>query len=165
MSMEQVGNRKEGECLNCFHEENNPYDIFSIKDCTSNSKIIGDLPMEISQIIKFFTQRVPVVTVKVTEKHFRWSPLVQGGLEVPCENSVWMSSSIVNHTLLQRYDTLLREIYTEPKEEEVMGTFLCDPEANAITVFVQIRQKNNRKNQKPTTVRSRDIKQMLRAIE
>ena len=76
-----------------------------------------------------------------------------------------MSGTIVNHTLLQRYDTLLREIYTEPREEEVMGTFLCDPEANAITVFVQLRQKNNRKNQKPTTVRSRDIKQMLRAIE
>ena len=61
--------------------------------------------------------------MKVRRKHYRRSPLVQGGLEVPCEVSVRMSGSIVNHTLLQRYKALLRELYTKPKEED-MGKFL-----------------------------------------
>ena len=95
-------NPKEVECLNCFHEEINPCDIFSI----------GDIPLEISQIMKFLIQRGAVVTVKVTGKHYRRSPLVQGGLEVPCENCVKISGSIVNYTLLQRYETLLRELYS-----------------------------------------------------
>lgn len=69
-----------------------------------------------------------------------------------------MSVSIVNYTLLQRSDALLRELYTAPKEEEVMGTFLSDPEANAMNFSVLPRQKNNWKNQKPATVRLKDIK-------
>ena len=80
----------------------NPYDIFSI----------GDIPLELSQITKFIIQRGAIVTVKVTGKHYCRSPLAQGGLEVPCENSVKISGSIVNYTLLQRYETLLRELYS-----------------------------------------------------
>ena len=73
-------NLKEGECLNCFHEENNPYDIFSVKLCTSDSKINGHLPMEIPRITKPIIQQVATNTVKVAGKHYRQSPLVQGGL-------------------------------------------------------------------------------------
>ena len=36
-------NPREGEGLNCFHEESNSWGIFSIKVCTSDSKIIGYL--------------------------------------------------------------------------------------------------------------------------
>ena len=60
-------------------------------------------------------QRGTVVSVKVARKNYRRSQLVQRGLEVPCEINLRMSASIVNHTLLQRYETLLRELYTEPK--------------------------------------------------
>ena len=66
MSIEQ-----EGGWLNCFHEENNPYDVFSIKICTSGPKIINYLAMEISQITKFIIQRGAIVITKVTGTHYR----------------------------------------------------------------------------------------------
>lgn len=50
-------NPREGEGLNCFHEESNSWGIFSIKVCTSDSKIIGYLPVEISRITKYHTPR------------------------------------------------------------------------------------------------------------
>ena len=39
------------EVLQCMHEKNNPYDMFSIKVCKLNSdEIVGHLPMKISRI-------------------------------------------------------------------------------------------------------------------
>ena len=35
-----------------------------------------------------------------------------------------MSGSVVNHWLLSRYETLLRNLYIEPKDDKIMGTFL-----------------------------------------
>ena len=83
---------KELELLECLHEDDNPYDIFSIKVCKirEDSKIVGHLPMEISRITKFILQRGATVNVEVTGQHYRRSPLVQGGLEVPCRVFVKM---------------------------------------------------------------------------
>ena len=52
------------------------------------------------------------------------SPLIQIGLEVSCLVTVTMSGSIMNHLLIARYEKLLGELYLEPKDEEIMGTFL-----------------------------------------
>lgn len=35
-----------------------------------------------------------------------------------------MPHMIINYTLLQRYEILVKELYTEPKNEEILGTFL-----------------------------------------
>ena len=35
-----------------------------------------------------------------------------------------MVGSIINHHLLVRYESLLKELYIEPKGEEIIGTFL-----------------------------------------
>ena len=56
--------------------------------------------------------------------HYRRNPLVQGGLEVPCKVTIAMIGSVVNHLLLTRYESLLKELYIEPKDEEIVGTFL-----------------------------------------
>ena len=93
--------------------------------------------MEISRIMKFIIQRGAIVTVKA--KHYRRS---LGDLELPCEISLRTSGSMVNHKLLQRYEILLIELYTEAKEE-VVGTLLSDMEASAINFSVKPRQKNN----------------------
>ena len=60
---------------------------------------------------------------------------------------------------------LYLENYILSRKKEVMGTLLSDPEANAINFSIGPRQKNNSNKQKPTTVRSKDIKQMFTAIE
>ena len=117
---------EEGETLECLHEENNPYNVFSIKICQSNNaqSVVGHLPMEISRITKFILQRGARVQATVNGKHYRRSPLIQGGLEVPCLVTVTMPRSIMNHLLIAQYEKLLGKIYLEPKDEEIMGTFL-----------------------------------------
>ena len=45
-------------------------------------------------------------------------------LEVPCEVTVTMSGSVVNHLLFTRYEKLLNELYIEPKNEEIVGKVL-----------------------------------------
>ena len=76
---------KEDELLECSHEKDNPYNSFSIKVFKPDSpaEILGHLPMEISQITKFIIDRGAQVAVKSHVRHYRRSPLVQGGLVVP----------------------------------------------------------------------------------
>ena len=115
-----------GEILECLHEENNPYDVFSIKVCKSNNvrSAVGHLPMEISRITKFILQRGARVQRMVIGKHYRLSSLIQGGFEVPCLVTVTMPGSIMNHLLIARYGKLLGELYLEPKDEEIMRDVL-----------------------------------------
>ena len=60
-------------------------------------QIVWHLPMEISRITKFIVDRGAKCTLKIRVTHYRRSPLVQGGLEVPCEVSITMIGSVVNH--------------------------------------------------------------------
>ena len=117
---------KEDELLECSHEKDNPSDSFSIKVFKPDSPAenVEHLPMEISRITKFIIDRGAQVAVKIRGRYYRRSPLVQGGLEVPCEIKITMVGSIINHHLLVRYESLLKELYIEPKDEEIIGTFL-----------------------------------------
>ena len=60
------------------------------------------------------------VNLKIIGKYHQRSHLVQGGLEGPCEMTVIMSRSDVNHLLLTRYEKMLNEFYIEPKNEEIV---------------------------------------------
>ena len=117
---------EEEEILESLHEENNPYDVFSIKVCKSNNvrSAVGHLPMEISRITKFILQRGARVQRMVIGKHYRLSSLIQGGFEIPCLVTVTMPGSIMNHLLIARYGKLLGELYLEPKDEEIMRDVL-----------------------------------------
>ena len=106
----------------CTYEEDNPYDIFSMKVCKPGSdEIVGQLPIEISRITKFIVDRGAKCTLKICGMHYRRNPLVQGGLEVPCKVNIVMIGSVVNHLLLTRYESLLKELYIEPKDEEIVS--------------------------------------------
>ena len=87
----------EGELLNCSHEKDNPYDVFSIKvfKAESPGTTVGHLPMEISRITKYIIDRGAQVEVKVLGRHYRRSPLVQGGLEVPCRIKITMLGALL----------------------------------------------------------------------
>ena len=45
-------------------------------------------------------------------------------LEVQCEVAITLIKSVVNHLLLARYESLLKEIYIESKDENIGCTFL-----------------------------------------
>ena len=158
---------EEGEILECLYEENNPYDVFSIKVCKSNNaqSVVGHLPMEISRITKFILQKGAGVQATVTGKPYRVSPLIQGGLEVLCLVTVTVPGSIMNHLLIARYETLLGELYLEPKDEEIMGTFLSVIRENDFLGTNQCtpcEASSSTKNKKKAEVRSRDTRNMFR---
>ena len=113
------------QTLNCFHEEGNKFDRFAIKVCEKDkNEIAAHLPMEISRVTKFLLDRGAIVSAKLTSTHYRRSPLVQGGIEIPCVVTVSMSGTVINQLLMERYKQLVGTFFTEPKEEEILRTFL-----------------------------------------
>ena len=82
---------------------------FSLKVWKSKNaqSVVRHLPLDISKITKFILQRGAWVQATVTGKHYRRSPLIQGGLEAPCLVTVTMPGSIMNHLLIVRYEKLL----------------------------------------------------------
>ena len=158
---------QDGELLKCTHEEDNPYDIFSMKVCKPDSdEIVGHLPMETSRTTKFIVDRGAKCTLKIRGMHYRRTLLVQGGPEVPCEMTITMIGNVVNRLFLTRYGSLLKELYIESTDDELVGTFLSLAQhANEIGEIVEAeprpRQPKLQRQQKKE-VNSRDIWDMFR---
>ena len=94
---------KDSEVLVCSHEESNPHDPFAIKTCQLDSgKIVGNLPME-SRISTFILDRGAKIEVKLRETHYCCSPLVQRGLEIPCDLVIRMPKTMKSAELLKKY--------------------------------------------------------------
>ena len=115
---------KVSEKLACSHEENNRDDPFAIKTCQLDSgKIVGHLPMELSRISKFILDRGAKIEVKLRETHYRRSPVVRGGLEIPCDLVIRMPNTMKSAELLKKYLKLFENCYEEPQEIVILGTF------------------------------------------
>lgn len=112
------------EKLKCFHEVNNAFDIFAIKTVSENGITVGHLPREVSRVTKFLLDRGARISLELTSRHYRRSPLVQGGLEIACQLTVKLPGTIKNHMIMDRYKELVLNMYTEPKDEEILGSFL-----------------------------------------
>ena len=121
-----------GELLKCYHERNNPFDRFSIKAVQfALDKVVGHLPMEISRATKYLLERGAEVSVTITGTHYRRSPLVQGRLEIPCNLVASLPGySAKNHMLLQKYLEIVKNLYAEPKNKEIIGSFLIPTEVS-----------------------------------
>ena len=112
-----------GDALPCEHEANNAFDIFAIKVINpTNDVTVGHLPLEMSRITKYILDRGATVTAIITADHYRRSPLVQGGLEVPCIIRIQLPTSILNCRLMDRYDLLYRDLYREPTDDVGLGS-------------------------------------------
>ena len=57
--------------------------------------------MEISRVTKFLLVRRANVSAKLTSTHYRRSPLVQGGIEIPCAVTVTMPGTVSNQLLME----------------------------------------------------------------
>ena len=151
------------ETLNCSHELNNPFDFFAIKVCSiSNDEIVGHLPMEISRVTKFLIDRGAKVTTTLTSTNYRRSPLVQGGLEISCLVKVTMSGTVFNQLLMERYKQIVCERYIEPKDEEIIGTFLhVNVPTDDIVVDdipVEPKKKKKKSTNNDSVVKTADIR-------
>ena len=95
--------------------------------------------------------------------------IVQGGLEVPSEIKIKMVGSIINHHLLVLYELLLKELYIEPKDEVIIGTFFSirnehenvNQETQIEIEAVQTEPLKKTGQKKKAEVKSKDIRDMF----
>ena len=71
--------------MKSFYEPGNVFDQFAIKTVDRRGETVGHLPKDISRITKHFLDRGISMHCKLNSRHYRRSPLVQGGLEIICE--------------------------------------------------------------------------------
>ena len=64
------------------------------------------------------------MSAKLTSTNYRRSSLVQGSRDIPCVVTVSMPGTVISQLLMERYKQMIETLYTEPKEEEILGTFL-----------------------------------------
>ena len=84
--------------------------------------------------------------------------------EVNCEIKITMAGSIINHHLLVQYESLLRELYIEPKDEEIIDTFLSirNEHENVNQEIEAVQAEPLKKiGQKKAEVKSKDIRDMF----
>lgn len=90
-----------GEELDCMHERDNPFDFFAIKvSKTTTGQTVGHLPMENSRVMKFLLDHGAKVMASLSSSNYCVSPLVQGGLEIPCTVTIYMPRTLKNKNLL-----------------------------------------------------------------
>ena len=105
---------KENEKLDCLHEPGNAFDRFAIKTVTEKGEIVGHLPKEISRVTKYLLGRGLTMHCKLSSRHYRRSPLVQGGLEIQCEVVLISRETMLQSRLTARYIFILSLQKTEP---------------------------------------------------
>ena len=137
--------------------------MFAIKVC-DDVKIVGHLPMEISRPTKYLLDRGAVFTVKLTSTNYRRSPLIQRGLEIPAKVTVTMPGTVKNHLLIEKYKEIVNERYAEPKDEEVLGSFLALPPVGQVCkrdTRPEKGTKQGRKAKENLHGQSKDIRQLF----
>ena len=95
------------------------------------------MPRKISRGTKFLPDRGAVAYAELTSTHYRRSPIMQGGLEIPCKITVKLHGTFQNHMLLDRYMQLVNSLYCEPKEEVNMGRFLTKTQFPAFIICIK----------------------------
>ena len=102
----------EGQTLDCLHEKDNPFDFFAIKVMEQDSgKTVGHLPMENSRATKFLLDRGARFISILTSTNYCVSPLVQGGLEIPCRVEIHMPLTVKNERLIDIYRNYVNLLY------------------------------------------------------
>ena len=87
-------NPKESQTLDSVHEKDNLFDFFAIKVMDQDSgATVGHLPMENSLATKFLLDRGARAIETLTSTNYCVSPLVQGGLEIPCRVEIFVANS------------------------------------------------------------------------
>ena len=157
---------KENEKLDCFYEPGNVFDQFAIKTVDERGETVGHLPKEISRVTKYFLDRGISMHCKLTSRHYRRSPLVQGGLEIKCEVVINSRATVLQSRLTARYLELIQNLYTEPVEERVMGELVFNfvmtlPPMVNMPVLPTLKKRKKKATTTNATTRNRDIREMF----
>ena len=67
--------------------------------------------------------RGAIVSAQLTSEHYRRSPIVQGGIAIACKVTLKIPGTCVNILLMEKYKQPVQQLYIEPKNEEILGSF------------------------------------------
>ena len=113
------------QILNCFHEHNNSFHRFAIKFCEAGKEEkIGHIPMEISRVTKYFMDRGCNCYSSVNGGSLPKITFSTRRLEIPCKITVTISGTVSNLLCKKKYKNIVTGRYIEPKNEEIMGSFI-----------------------------------------
>ena len=132
--------------LDRTHGVDYPYNYFAIKTCARGTKgrTAGHLPMNVSRFPKYIFQRGATVVATISSTNFiRKSPLVQGGLKIPCCVATFMPETLKNKEIIQKYKDMVYIMYTEPDAGAVVGSFVH------YSINEPLYHQKNKSNQTP----------------
>ena len=158
-------NPKESQTLDCVHQIDNLFDFFAIKVMDQESgATVGHLPMENSRATKFLLDRGARVIATLTSTNYCVSPLVQGGLEIPCRVEIFMSPTGKNKELIDIYRNYVHLLYYEREDSNIVGSFITgEDDASAGTSNPKSPEisKKTRTSKTPKNVPHKDIRSFL----
>ena len=141
---------KENKELVCQFENGNSYEMSAIKTCDQRATMVGHLSHKVSRITKFnqWSWCNSIYYGYRNTLSYITSRQGWGRLEIPWKVLVFMRGTCLNLLLLERYKQSIDELYREPKEETVLGSFLTrnqkEPERH-----VKSRETMQGKNENP----------------
>ena len=98
----------------------------------------------------------------LSSEHYRRSPLVRGGLEIKCQVVIETLATMLQARLTRRYLDLLKDLYTEPTEDRVVGNlfnFVMTLPPIVATPQAPVKRKTN--SASTTLSRNRDVRGMF----
>ena len=102
--------------------------------------------MELSRISKFILDKGAKIEVKLHKTRYRRSPVIQGGLEIPCDLVIRIPKTMESGELLKKYLKLFKNCYEEQQEIVILGTFFSKSVEN-----IRGNEKNNLLGRKEST--------------
>ena len=116
--------------------------------------------MENSRATKFLLDRGAKVIATLTSTNYCVSPLVQGGLEIPCVE-IFMSPTVKNKELIDIYRNYVDLLYREREDSNIVGSFITGEEdASAGTSNPKSPEisKKTRTSKTPENIPHKDIR-------
>ena len=68
--------------------------------------------------------RGAIVSAQLTSEYYKQSPTVQRGMEIPYKSTVKISGTYINLSSMKKYKQLKKQLYIEPKNDEILVSFL-----------------------------------------
>ena len=114
----------------------------------SNSSRIWDdswAPTHLPRFTKYILDRGARVYAVLTSTNYCVSPLVQGGLEIPCRVEIHMPSTVKNRELIGIYEKYFDTLYYQREETNIAGS-LVESSAGIETMETNNSKEENQRN-------------------
>ena len=132
--------------LCCQQKLDNPFNFFAIKICIKNVGVtLGHLRMEIPRATKFLLDRGATAFIKLYSTNCCVSPLIQGGLEIPCRVEIQMSPTLKNREVIDLCRSRIYLSYDSREKDFVVWSFLSSNEEIESTLKSTLQQAKRRK--------------------